>query len=356
MFYTLREKPDTDAKGVYQISNTAELYWFRDLVNGLLKDGTAQNSAAKAVLTSDISTGRAVDLGIGTSASPYSGTFDGKGHKLTVALTGERYVAPFAFVNGATIKNLTVDGTVTASGMNASGLISRIEGGEVKIEKCIIDIISSVEGDGTHGGFVGVLNKGTLNMNNCAFTGSISGEKTTNCGGFIGWAAQKATISNSYITATFAIKADKNSNTIARNPSKAKLSGVYYLNALGDTAPGAVQKSSSLLASGEVAYLMNKAQNAEVWFQTCGEGLPVFSGKKVYLVYDVEDAYYSNDNTINMEKGKHYAYKDHFCVMCGEGEPAVYNSEKTIAESIDSILNSKRRQPLLVCRACRRHA
>ena len=40
--------------GVYQISNAAQFGWFRDLVNGSLKDGTTQNAGADAILTADV--------------------------------------------------------------------------------------------------------------------------------------------------------------------------------------------------------------------------------------------------------------------------------------------------------------
>ena len=41
---------DGTSSDPYQISNAAELYWFAELVNGKLTDGTAQNVAACAKL------------------------------------------------------------------------------------------------------------------------------------------------------------------------------------------------------------------------------------------------------------------------------------------------------------------
>ena len=45
---------DGSSGNPYQIGNAAELYWFAALVNGTLTDGTAQNSNACAILTSNI--------------------------------------------------------------------------------------------------------------------------------------------------------------------------------------------------------------------------------------------------------------------------------------------------------------
>ena len=46
------------AENPYQISSADELYWFAELVNGSLTDGTPQNTAACAKLTADITVNR----------------------------------------------------------------------------------------------------------------------------------------------------------------------------------------------------------------------------------------------------------------------------------------------------------
>ncbi len=73
-------------------------------------------------------------LGIGTTG--FAGTFEGNGKKLTLNLTADgEYVAPFRNVNGGTIKGLRIDGTITASGKYAGGLIGQ-SNGATKIEDC----------------------------------------------------------------------------------------------------------------------------------------------------------------------------------------------------------------------------
>lgn len=52
---------------------------------------------------------------LGTESTPFTGTFDGQGHTLNVNIDSNQHgAAPFHYISGATIKNLTVAGSVTA--------------------------------------------------------------------------------------------------------------------------------------------------------------------------------------------------------------------------------------------------
>ena len=59
----------------------------------------------------------AVTVAVGTEAHPFAGTFDGNGKTLCVSITDtdtqNHGTAPFRHVKDATIKNLTVEGSVT---------------------------------------------------------------------------------------------------------------------------------------------------------------------------------------------------------------------------------------------------
>ena len=69
----------------------------------------------------------------------FSGTFDGNGKTLTVTLSGGGNRAPFQYLNGGTIKGLTVAGTVTASANFSSGLVARATGGTCLIDNCVVN-------------------------------------------------------------------------------------------------------------------------------------------------------------------------------------------------------------------------
>ena len=129
----------------------------------------------------------------------FSGIFDGDGKTLTVSLNTNSYAqgidnntkestAPFRVVGNATIKNLHVDGTIETSGIMAAGIVAEAEG-ITSLLNCIssVAITSNKKDDGTHGGLVGRINRGTTTIIGCVFNGKLLGGQTYNCGGFVGW-------------------------------------------------------------------------------------------------------------------------------------------------------------------------
>ena len=120
----------------------------------------------------------------------FKGTFEGQGHTLTFNYTasGSYYTAPFHYLNGATIQNLKVSGTITANYARCGGLAGNCYGTNAIIN-CLsnITINSTVNGDGTHGGFISRVYRGTTTFEGCTFAGSLLGENTTANGGFVGW-------------------------------------------------------------------------------------------------------------------------------------------------------------------------
>ena len=101
---------------------------------------------------------------------------------------GEAFIAPFRFIDGATIKRLHTAGTITTDGKMAGGIVGD-SWGTSTIQSCrsSVAITSSINGDGTHGGLVGRVFTGTLTITDCLFDGSITGANTDRCGGFVGW-------------------------------------------------------------------------------------------------------------------------------------------------------------------------
>jgi hypothetical protein len=156
--------------------------------NALCITTQTHNLAGKTVvLTADVD-GNVCGV-MGSSSCPFKGTIDGQGHTLYFNQSSEGECwAPFAYVDGATIKNLRVVGTITTNHQFAAGLVGN-SSGNTTISNCrsSIEIASTIEGDGTHGGLVGKINDGEVNISDCLFDGTLSGNKTTNCGGFVGW-------------------------------------------------------------------------------------------------------------------------------------------------------------------------
>jgi len=154
-------------------------------------------------LTNDISVTSMVSYySVTDDEHPFMGTFDGDGHTLTVNITVESDnadtpAAPFAYLSGATIKNLNVAGSITTNGRRPASITSFVTGSST-ITNCTssVAVTSSKEYAVDAGGFVGQVNTGsTLTLSNCLFTGSIAYTNATayGGGGLVGFLQTNAT-------------------------------------------------------------------------------------------------------------------------------------------------------------------
>ena len=144
----------------YQIGTAEGLKWFRDKVNNAK---AKEETKICAVLTAniDLENEAWTPIGIGKDTRnqdlPYSGTFDGNGHTISGLNVNYRDQngGLFCYVKSATIKNLTVAGSVTHSSGNG----------------------------GAYGGIVGCADSSTIEncTNRCTVTGNWY------AGGIVGW-------------------------------------------------------------------------------------------------------------------------------------------------------------------------
>jgi uncharacterized repeat protein (TIGR02543 family) len=201
--WTADELDIDPSDGAYVIGTKDDWNRFCALVN------SGNNYWSKTVkLTADIGTAQnpvTIKAGgwVEGNFKDFQASFDGQGHTLTVNYFDG---APFQGTINATIRNLHVAGNITASSHFAAGFVSEAHYG-LTIENCrsSVAISSSVSGDGTHGGLIGVLyhdNNSNVNITGCVFDGSITTTNgTNNCGGFIGWSYNSSltTLSNSVL-------------------------------------------------------------------------------------------------------------------------------------------------------------
>ena len=167
-----------------QIASAADWASFATRVN-------AGATALCAEMTADVSLGNDAPL-VGNTDYPWSGTFDGAGHTLSLDWDRtEDYAAPFRITSGCTISNLHVTGTIRTSGNRASGFIGRPQPGTTKLQCCrsSVTIDSSFEGNAHHGGFIGYTYWSTfaIYFTDCLFDGSLLGAASAQCGGFVGF-------------------------------------------------------------------------------------------------------------------------------------------------------------------------
>lgn len=225
----------TDDSGAYVINTKDDWNRFCARVN------SGNNYWGETVkLTADIGTAQdpvTTKAGgvVGIDVRDFQATFDGQGYTLTV-----NYIdgAPFQFTINARISNLHVTGNITANSQFAAGLVSKAYYG-LTIENCrsSVAICSSVSGDGTHGGLVGVAyqdNNSNVNITGCLFDGSMTTTNGTDrCGGFIGWSYNSSltTLSNSVLAPT-SVSSGMLGNTFVRYNSDTAptITNTYYVH------------------------------------------------------------------------------------------------------------------------------
>ena len=186
-------------------------------------------------------------------SDPFQGTFNGNNHMLNFtkgtanAPFTEQYCAPFRLIDGATIKDLKVTGHIYTSNSLAAGIVGRVKG-TTNITNCHVSTVihSSVNGNGSHGGFVGRIwsNNHGVNITGCVYDGRLlTTNGTTLCGGFIGWYANsnKVNVTNSLyapntnITLAAGETTINNGNTFVRGGGT--ITNCYYTETMS-TAQG----------------------------------------------------------------------------------------------------------------------
>ena len=97
---------EQDSDGYYLIGSVQDWKDFATVV------ATTNNANAKMIGDVDLGDDQTHIGSVAQNGTTYTGTFDGQGYTLTVAYVGgsRQIVAPFTNVQGATIKNLHVDG------------------------------------------------------------------------------------------------------------------------------------------------------------------------------------------------------------------------------------------------------
>ena len=359
---------------VYEISNAGQLYWFAGLVNGTLS-GVPQNTSANAVLTKDIVVNENVlkpdgtlNEGsfkewtpIATSASPYTGIFEGQNHTISGLYFKQEtsFVGLFS-VNSGKIANVGILDSYFYGQPYKGWQVGGVCGSNTAkgaITNCYNTGI--VRGSETVGGVCG-SNYGTIT--NCNNAGIVSGKSYV--GGVCGKNSNGGTVTNCNNTGEVrgtsqyigGLSGDNDSSSITNcnNTGEVKATGkfvgglsggnynngtitncyydstVYTGTAIGDdmgTTEKVEGKTTEQYKTGEVAYLLQLDQSDEVWGQTIGtDKYPTLGGAKVYknAIYSGcegepgEPVSYAYSNTKKNTYGDHPdADNDGKCDDCG---------------------------------------
>lgn len=294
----------------YQISTAAQLKRFRNIVNGT--GGQTQDSGACAVLMNDIvlndgtfdangtytpgSSSKAAEewtpIGKYTDdndKTPYTGTFDGQGHTikgLYVNSASDAYVGLFGCLEGAAVRNLTVDGYV--QGYKTAGGIAGYAS-NAAIENCSNHCSVFGGSDSMLGGIAG-LNFDGAKIIDCYNVGTIRNSNVYEaCGGIV-W-GNAGTVSNCYNVGT--ISGNVYDGEIVGSNS-GTVENCYYLagtnlNAVGQNDnSGNITKTASKTAAefadGTVLALLKADRDNSPWdscqyVAAAKMTLPVFKGQ-----------------------------------------------------------------------------
>ena len=161
--------------------------------------GTKNYSGLRFALANDITI--SIPWGSETAfAGQLDGKFNGQCYKLTANITEveESNSAPIREINGATIKNLTVKGTVVGRNQIA-GLVGKVSGGTNLIENCHVSTEVTVSAEQNYtaphaGGIVGYAETTGLTVRGCLFDGILSSEilNDSYAGAIVGWCTTNA--------------------------------------------------------------------------------------------------------------------------------------------------------------------
>ena len=194
-------------------------------------DGGTSFSGKTVYLDGSISVSRMA----GSSSHKFTGTFDGNKNTLTVSYgteespINEQYAAPFRYVDGATIQNLHVSGTIISNTTRAAGVIGDTgsPGENGTTTSHIINCVSSstIRGGNYTGGFsIG----GNVEIEGCVFDGTINSDG--NSGGFVGYSQSTLKIKDCLFAPQSGSKAK---GTFYYNGTAGTLTNCYYTEALG---------------------------------------------------------------------------------------------------------------------------
>lgn len=265
------------AEDPYRITNASQLRWFAAQVNDNSK------STICAQLTDDIDLESKEWTPIGKNYSyAYKGTFDGQKHTVSglfISGSASQNCGLFGYVEKGTVKDLTVQGTITLTGSGSSsygagGIVGQLSGAEGSVRNCRSDV--AITGGQNVGGIVGYVSSGystaTKSITGCVNTGRIT-SNSNNAGGIVGYISGQVTVDSCYNRGTVAgggwraggitaylyssnavIKncyttgdvTGKDSAAVVGNKSSGSLSGCYYLDTLG-TDSNAIAKTSDEL-------------------------------------------------------------------------------------------------------------
>ena len=250
--------PPQASDGYYELDSYEDLVWFQQYIdagNVNINARLTANIVANENLLNDngslngtpSNTWTPIGRNFKFATSSYNGTLDGAGHSITGLFfydtKGAGYYGLFAKMSRGTVKNLAIVDSFFAGTSNSNYVGTFVgEGYAVNVENCYSNAI--IIARDYYGGIVGKTS--VANIKNCLYSGTFR---------MLG--------SSTY--ADPIVKKNSTDNNI-------RVYDCYYKGDCGLTSSVATAVATDGLASGQVAYLLNKNQSSAVWRQNIDIG------------------------------------------------------------------------------------
>ena len=277
------------------------------------------------------------------------GNFNGQGHQFTIGISEVNgYAGLFPEMTG-NIENLILHGSLQTNGARVGSLCAEARMALVRNVYSDVDIVSTVVGDNTSGGFFGWTGDKEKHVENCIYAGTFTlpgaeaGADCARVGGFAGWTAAKTYYTNCAVLGNIIGAGNQtldtnteNSQNIARNPGSVVTENVYVVNPIEGNAVSDHDKyihyeNEAGIADGELAFFLNGKQNGiERFYQLIGtdpEPMPI--KKEGALVYSsagqfscdgtpIGDGFSYSNNPSGEAVIPPHQFEDGWCVNCGK--------------------------------------
>lgn len=279
----------------YMINTDADYEKFAATVNQAEYPYSGEYIRLGADIGEDVAISTIVGSRTGSYSIPFRGTFDGNGKSITVDINSNvSYVATFGYVNGATIKNLTVKGSVVSTNNSDTTSVGGIVGTAAStdrsttISNCTNE--ATVTGVKTVGGVIGRTNWGlylTGNTNN----GNVSATGGNYAGGIVGYLYANAYINGCANNGDVTISdTGKGAGGIVGLCTSAS-NNVVCMTFVGEESTN----SGTITASDQYGQLVgriaaNKYANADAdLYSAVRDGTGSLGGRLFYCIYDLDD-------------------------------------------------------------------
>lgn len=279
--------------GYYEVENPIQWAWFVRKV--------AKTNNVNVALIADLDLTEYPQL---PRLENFSGTMDGRDHKITIKLTATG--SDYAFIQSAynaTFCNVFINGSVEGGNFRAiGGMVRYAEKSTFRRIYSTVDITSQYDGDISTGGILQYNggDEGTKFLD-CCYAGKMIVPKGTYVGPLVGHSGPIIEFENCLVAAD--VECTRvNCATICKSGTDGNVhvNNCYFKTALNITQGRYADENA--LASGEICYRLNADRQEPVWFQTIGvDPVPVLDKTHGIVIRNADGTY---ANTTGIEELK----------------------------------------------------